>query len=111
MTNLIQVPVPGQGGGRGTEKLAGVLGAQRTAERWATRRVRSARAVIWVSAAMAYLIAVETGCGTSGARLILGAWVVAFASLVVCAMAEVRAQRRVDELLAAAGGRRIHVAK
>src|SRR5262249_36326795 len=111
MASLIQVPAPADRDGHGTEKLAGVLGAQRLVERWTTRRVRSARAVIWVSAAMAYLIAVEAGGGASGARLILAPCGVAFASLVLCAMAEVRAQRRLDARLAAAGGRRLHLAE
>src|SRR5262245_23958492 len=95
-TTLIELPGSGDKRGAGSEKIAAVLNAQCTAERWSARRVFSGRAVIWISAAMAYMVAVQTGCATSGARLILGSWAAAFASLVACALAEARAQRRVD---------------
>jgi len=111
MTNLIEVPGPGQANGRGADRVAAVLNAQRAAESWAARRTLSARSVIGVSAAMAYMFAVQSGCATSGARLVLASWVVAFGALLACAVAELRARRRVDALLVEAGGRRVRVAK
>jgi hypothetical protein len=110
VTSFIEIPGPGQGSGPGVDLLAAVLNAQRVADDWAVRRALSARAVIVVSAAMAYMLAVKTGYATSSARLVVVVWLLAFAALLLCGAAEMRANRRVDLLLAEQGGRRVQTA-
>jgi len=109
MAEVLEIPAPGPSD-PGGKRLAAVVNAQRRAEDWAARRVFYGRAVIVLSAAMAYILVRGTGLAGLGTRLVLALWLLSFAGLVGCAGAAFHAERRVEELLARAGGRRISTA-
>jgi len=106
MPEVLEIPGPGPNDPAG-KRLAAVVNAQRRAEDWAARRVFYGRAVIVLSAAMAYILVRGAGTSGPGTRLVIALWVLAFACLMGSAGAAFYAERRVDELLAEAGGRRI----
>jgi len=106
VSEIVEIPGPGPHD-PGGERLAAVVNAQRRAEEWAARRVFYGRAVIVLSAAMAYIIVKGLGLAGPGARLVLTLWILSFACLLGCLGAAWQAERRVDALVAAAGGRRI----
>ena len=110
MHELIEIPGPGPNdpGGR---QLAAVVNAQRCAEDWAARRVFYGRVVVLLSAAMAYIQVRRLDMASPTARLVLALWAVAYGSLIACLGATWRAERRVEQLVARAGGRRIGVAE
>jgi hypothetical protein len=107
VTELISVPASGRDDPKG-ERLAAVLNAQRRAEDWSTRRLRSARFVIVMSFPMAYLMLSQLGRVPEG-RMTFTFWLVGVLMVGGSLAAELRARRQVDRLLRRAGGRRISV--
>jgi hypothetical protein len=105
---LIEIPGPGPNdpGGR---QLAAVVNAQRCAEDWTARRVFYGRVVVVLSAALAYIQLRRLDVTSPTARLVLALWVLAFGSLIASLGAAWRAERRVDHLVARAGGRRVGI--
>jgi hypothetical protein len=107
---LLEIPGPGPDDPEG-RRLAAVINAQRRAEDWAARRVFYARVVVVLSAAMAYVLLRGRGLASPSARFVLALWTVAFGALLACFGATLRAERRVEQLLAQAGGRRVGIAE
>lgn len=106
MLELIEIPGPGPDDPAG-RRLAAVINAQRRAEAWALRRLFYGRAVIVLSAAMAYILVRGLGVAGPSERFVLALWVLAFGCLVGSSGVAWQAERRVDELLLQAGGRRV----
>ena len=106
VSEILEIPGPGPPD-PGGERLAAVVNAQRRAEDWAARRVFYARVVIVLSAVMAYLLLRGPRLDGPGTRFVLTLWALSFGCLVGATGASWQAERRVDHLLAQAGGRRL----